>query len=295
MAEASPDHAVTPTPRLKEKGKMKAKAMPSPAPPSTAPPTAPSTAQPPAASALAPKAPKATQKAHTSHAPSPPPSYAKVVAPRLTWLKPVTRPSLVISLHNLQHHSTLQSLTMLQAPRLEEICNEALGSEACYTSVRLSAAKWAPSGNLVIFAGPDTTLTQLQSAHHLITSAIKGTLPGAASLSSRPNIKWSKILIRSMPTGVTDHMSQAHSRKECHQVLLRDNPSYCCLRVTQLPFWVRKPSLYKGFSASSLVVSFEDPDGTVLSSLLAVRHLFGFGAQLTVRKWHQPPLSPTRM
>ena len=124
---------------------------------------------------------------------------------------------------------------MLQAPHLVEICNEALRSEACYTSVRLSAAKWAPSGNLVVFMGPDTTLTQLQSTHHLITSAIEGTLPGAASLSSCPNVKWSKILIGSMPTGVTDCTSQAHSHEECHQVLLRDNPSYHRLQVTQLP------------------------------------------------------------
>ena len=124
---------------------------------------------------------------------------------------------------------------MLQAPRLVEICNEALGSKACYASIRLSAAKWSPLGNLVVFAGPDTTLTQLQSTHHLITSAIEGTLPGAASLLSRLNVKWSKILIGSVPTGVTDRMSQAHSCKECHQVLLHDNPSYCHLRVTQLP------------------------------------------------------------
>ena len=265
---------------------MKAKAMPSPAPPPT---TIPPTALPPAASASAPKVPKAMQKAHASHAPPPPPSYTKVAAPGPTQPKLVTRPSLVISLRNPQHHSTLQSLAMLQARHLMEICNEALGSEAHYASVRLSAAKWAPSGNLVVFTGPDTTLTQLQSAHHLITSAIEGALPGAASLSSCPNVKWSKILIRSVPTGVTDCMSQAHSHEECHQALLRDNLFYRCLRVTQLPSWVRKPSLYKAFSASLLVISFEDPDGTVLSSLLAARHLFGFGAQLTVCKWRQPP------
>ena len=137
----------------------------------------------------------------------------------------------------------------------------------------------------------DTTLTQLQSAHHLITLAIEGTLLEAASLSSCPNVKWSKILIRSIPTGVTDCMSQAHSCKKCHQVLLHNNPSYHCLQVTQLPSWVRKPSLYKAFSASSLIVSFKDPDSTILSSLLAIRHLFSFGAQLSVCKWHQPPPS----
>ena len=97
MAKASLACAVTPTSRLKEKGKMKAKATPSLAPPPTAPPTA----QPPATLALAPKAPKATQKVHASHAPPPPPSYTKVMAPRPTWPKLVIRPSLVIFLRNL--------------------------------------------------------------------------------------------------------------------------------------------------------------------------------------------------
>jgi hypothetical protein len=35
-------------------------------------------------------------------------------------------------------------------------------------------------------------------------------------------------------------------------------------------------------------VSFEDPDGSILNSLLLQRHLFAFGAQLTVRKWRPP-------
>ena len=138
MAEASLDCTVTLTPHLKEKGKMKAKTMLSPAPIPTLPPP---TAQLPMQQPKSPQVPKATCKAHASHASPPPPSYAKVVAPRLTQPKPVIRPSLVISLCNSQHHSTLQSLAILQASCLMEICNEALESEAYYTSVRVSAAK----------------------------------------------------------------------------------------------------------------------------------------------------------
>ena len=168
-----------------------------------------------------------------------------------------------------------------------------MGVDRNNANVRVSAAKWAPSGNLVVFAGPDTNLTQLQQSHHIITSAIEAALPQPVPLASRPNVKWSKLLINSVPTGVTAS-ALAHSHEECHQALLRDNPSYRRLRVTQLPSWVKKPSLYEPNSSSSLVVSFEDPDGSSLSSLLAARHLFGFGAQLTVRKWRQPPPSPSK-
>jgi len=147
-----------------------------------------------------------------------------------------------------------------------DACNEALQSDARHANVRVSAAKWAPSGNLVVFAGPDTNLTQLQTSHHIITSAIEAALPKPTPLASRPNVKWSKLLINSVPTGATD-ISPAITREECHQALLHDNPSYRRLRITQLPSWVKKPSEYKPHSASSLVV---------------------------VRKWKNPPPSPEK-
>ena len=98
-------------------------------------------------------------------------------------------------------------MVMTQAPHLVAVCNEALESEAYHANIRLSAAKWAPLGNLIVFAGPDTTLTQLQSANYIIIAAIKSALLGAGSLSSCPNVKWSKLLIGSVPTGVTDRSS----------------------------------------------------------------------------------------
>ena len=104
MAEASPDRAVTPTPRPKEKGKMKAKVTPSPVPPPTVPPTA----QPPTASAQGPKAPKAMQKVHASHAPPPPLSYAKVAAPSLLVLIPPPSPTIWLIPTFLVHPSSLK-------------------------------------------------------------------------------------------------------------------------------------------------------------------------------------------
>ena len=237
------------------------------------------------------KAPKANAPA-PAPAPTRTTSYAAATATK-PKPKPVTRPSLVISLCHTTLTSTLRVQAGTLAPRLVDVCNQALESDARHANVRVSAAKWAPLGNLVVFAGPDTNLTQLQQSHHIITSAIEAALPQPVPLSSRPNVKWSKLLINSVPTGVTAS-APAHSREECHQVLLRDNPSYRRLRVTQLPSWVKKPSLYEPNSSSSLVISFEDPNSSSLSSLVAARHLFGFGAQLTVCKWRQPPPSPSK-
>ena len=230
-------------------------------------------------------------KASPPHPPCPT-SYAAAMAQQ-PKPKPVTRPSLVISLRHATLASNLKAQAQLQAPSLVEACNEVLQSDARHANVRISAAKWAPSGNLVVFAGPDTNLTQLQSSHHIITSAIEAALPEPTPLASHPNVKWSKLLINSVPTGATE-ISPANTREECHQALLHDNPSYRRLRITQLPSWVRKPSEYKPHSASSLVVAFEDPDGSALSSLIAARHLYGFGSQLTIRKWKNPPPSPKK-
>jgi hypothetical protein len=125
--------------------------------------------------------------------------------------------------------SILQSKAMTPPPIIIDGYNEALTSEAHYTNVWVSAAKWAPLGNLVIFAGLETSLTQLQSTYHIIVTAIKGALLGTGTLSSHSNVKWSKLLIRSMPTGVTDQTLLVHSHEKCHQALLCDNPSYHCL------------------------------------------------------------------
>ena len=288
--DAPSDHERTPTPRPTQKGKMKAVATPPPAPlPVPTPPAAPraqAQAQKPRAPKPKPSAPPAA--AAPAVAPAPPPtSYAKAAA---SAPKPKyhARPSLVVHIHKTVSSATLREFANTKAPILVAACNEALGSEARYANVRVSAAKWSPAGNLVVFSGPETTSAQLTAAHHIIVSAIEGALPSPISLSSRPNVKWSKLLINAVPTGVTSD-TPAHSREACHQALLRDNPSYRRLRVTQLPSWVRKPNGYLANSSSSLVVAFEDPDGSTLSSLLTQRYLFAFGAQLPVRKWHQPP------
>ena len=65
------------------------------------------------------------------------------------------------------------------------------------------------------------------------------------------------------------------------------NPSYTTLMVMRKPSWVRPPSSYNPGSVSSLVVAFEDPDGTKLKGLLAERHLYAFGNRIKAQKWKQ--------
>ena len=59
------------------------------------------------------------------------------------------------------------------------------------------------------------------------------------------------------------------------------------LMITQKPSRVHPLSSYKSSAISSLVVAFEDPDGSKLKTLLAERYLFAFGNRAKVRKRKQ--------
>ena len=291
-ARASTEHLRTPTPQPERKGKMKA------APPHL-------TATPTPAPQAPPPTPPAPQKAPTSYAaaaatskPAKPASQGAGKAKAQTSAKPPKptlpppRPSLVLSLIGHTLNTTLKMQAGVLAPGLVGVCNDALASVPTFASVRVSACRWTPKGNLVVFTRPDTSRDQLSAASHLLTSAVATSLPDAsARVSSRLNVRWGKVLINGVPTGVMDDSPAAHSPSVCLQDLLENNPSLRPLKVTQLPSWVRALCLFQPGSSSSLVFAFEDPDGSIAPSLIAARHLFCFGAHVMVRRWRQPPPS----
>jgi hypothetical protein len=103
-------------------------------------------------------------------------------------------------------------------------------------------------------------------------------------LSPRANIKWSKISINGIYTGMSKSQ-EPYTSEECHTALTANNPTYATLTVTQLPSWVQAPSSYNSRAISSLSVAFEDQDGTKLKALLAERYLYCFGTRGTMKKW----------
>ena len=220
-----------------------------------------------------------------AQAKTPPTTYAAAAAaPR-----PPARASLVISLSHSTASIHLRAQASMAPAHLVMLCNEALSKAPRHANVRLSAARWTPKGNLVIVGGPATSLAQLKDATHLITNTIQSTLPEpTTSLASRANVKWSKLLINGVPTGVSEG-SQAYSPAECQRALTLDNPTFGRLTITQLPSWVCPPSSYTPGVYSSLVVAFEDPDGSLASGIVASKWLYLFGAQATVKRWKQKP------
>ncbi|KAL1698034.1 hypothetical protein EV121DRAFT_297637 [Schizophyllum commune] len=146
------------------------------------------------------------------------------------------------------------------------------------------------TGNLVLFAGPETTAIQLLAATETILAALKSCIPiKSAGLVAR----WSKVVLPGIPTGVTDEHPNAFTPDECHAHLCDHNPIYRMLKVTQLPSWVRDPESYEAGSSSSLTFAFEDPDGTLLRQVLASCPLFAFGAVARAKRWKSKPRKPT--
>jgi len=199
------------------------------------------------------------------------------------------RASLVVSLSHSTASVHLCAQASLAPASLVMVCNDALVKTPHHANVWISTTRWTPKGNLVIIGSPATSIAQLKDATHVLTTAIQSTLPKLmTSLASRANVKWSKLLINGVPTGI-DEETLAHSSAVCQHALALDNPSYGRLTITQLPSWVCSPFSYTPSSYSSLVVAFEDPNGLIASSIVATKWLYLFGMQATVKRWKQKP------
>ena len=118
---------------------------------------------------------------------------------------PPVRPSLVLALtyHMLSLIFKAKAETVL-APALVEVCYDALASDPIHANIWVSAAKWTPNGNLVVFAGPRVSHDALFTTSHLLTSAVSQALLDNPKISSHLNVKWGKVLINSVPTGVVE-------------------------------------------------------------------------------------------
>ncbi|CUA66979.1 hypothetical protein RSOLAG22IIIB_02890 [Rhizoctonia solani] len=79
------------------------------------------------------------------------------------------------------------------------------------------------------------------------------------------------------------------SAKEIKQV---NNPALAALPITLQPRWLRHPSKITG-PRSSVVFSFEDPDGAIARQLLKTP-TYMFGSSVTVKPWINKPASIAR-
>ena len=215
-ARASNKHLRTLTPQPERKGKMKEAPLhltTKPAPAPKAPPPTPSAPQ---------KAPTSYAAATATSKPTKPASQGASKAKAQTSAKPPKPtppppwPSLVLSLIGHTLDTTLKTQASVLAPGLVGVCNDALTSVPTFASVWVSACRWTPKGNLVVFTGLDMSRDQLSAASYLLTLAVAASLPDASThISSRLNVRWGKVLVNRVPTGISDDSPVAHSPSAC--------------------------------------------------------------------------------
>ncbi|KAH9010517.1 hypothetical protein EDB85DRAFT_2161208 [Lactarius pseudohatsudake] len=261
--------------------------VPPPAPAPAAPvpdvPTVPPVSKPRAKKPRAQPPTPVPAKASPAPVPTPAPASHPTPFPSkpsfASMAKVPARPSLVVS---------------LRPPEIVGHLNAVLASEG--HQVSLSAARWTAKNNLVVTAGPDTTAHHLTSASHLISDCLATFLSANQSplpVQTRENCKWARLLVNGIPTGVSLTRGP-YSPSELHAALLADNPAYRGLRLTQPPSWVRALTMYTPGSVLSLVLTFEDPLGDSLRSLLAERGLFAFGHSGELKRWKTKPRSTAK-
>ncbi|KAI9436617.1 hypothetical protein H4582DRAFT_2078240 [Lactarius indigo] len=183
-------------------------------------------------------------------------------------------------------HTSLHTLAIASG----EYTSSSMQGNHGYTTVE---EPQLPRNNLVVTAGPDTTAHHLTSSSHLISDSLATFLSADSSplpVLARENCKWSRLLVNGIPTGASPTRGP-YTPPELHAALLADNPACRGLRFTQPPSWVRAPSTYQPGSVSSLVLTFEDPSGDSLRSLLADKVLFAFGHIGELKRWKAKPRS----
>ncbi|KAH9166619.1 hypothetical protein EDB89DRAFT_2128736 [Lactarius sanguifluus] len=230
--------------------------------------------------------------------PAPAPTPAPVIRPTppsaskpsfASMAKTPARPSLVVSLRPPVAGATVPQAVRRSPQEIVGHLNAVLSSEG--HQVTLSAARWTAKNNLVVTAGPDTTAHHLASSSHLISDSLATYLSADQSplpVQARENCKWARLLINGIPTRVSLTRGP-YTSSELTAALHADNPVCRGLRMTLPPSWVRAPASYTPGSTSSVVLTFEDPSGDSLRSLLAERTLFAFGHSGELKRWKAKP------
>ncbi|KAI9433391.1 hypothetical protein H4582DRAFT_2061010 [Lactarius indigo] len=259
--------------------------------PTPLPPPAPPVSKPRALQPSAQTPTPAPAKAKPAPVPAPVKPSRPTKPSFATMAKSPARPSLVVSLRPPTEGTTNPPAVRRTPQEIVTHLNAVLHSEG--HAVSLSAARWTARNNLVVTAGPDTTAHHLTSSSHLISDSLATFLSADSSplpVLARENCKWSRLLVNGIPTGASPTRGP-YTPSELHAALLADNPACRGLRFTQAPSWVRAPSTYKPGSVSSMVLTFEDPSGDSLRSLLADKVLFAFGHIGELKRWKAKPRS----
>ncbi|EUC61807.1 hypothetical protein RSOL_407560 [Rhizoctonia solani AG-3 Rhs1AP] len=136
-------------------------------------------------------------------------------------------------------------------------------------------------GNLVITFTPTTPRSLLMSNIWVI----RGSFELSHDVPILFDTIWSTLHLANVPTRLYESAPVFEQAKILET--LRNNSALAALPITLQPRWLRHPSKITG-PRSSVVFSFEDPDGAIARQLLKTP-TFMFGQPVTVKPWINKP------
>jgi len=177
--------------------------------------------------------------------------------------------------HFLTRLLLIPSVLPLLAPRLSGHYPQSLPL--------LTSLQWVnrtAKGNLVIISSPGTTSQQLSDA----LPYIKPVLEHGAGIPIEPfsGTKWRCVCINGVPT---PQEGPAYMPGVIATQLKKHNSWSNNLRMPIQPYWIRPPSTIKMGQRSTIVLTFEDVDGTVQQGVLWQWKVFLFSWACTMRPW----------
>ncbi|CCO34949.1 hypothetical protein BN14_09060 [Rhizoctonia solani AG-1 IB] len=146
-----------------------------------------------------------------------------------------------------------------------------------HTGVTILGAHWNKSGNVIVSFPPGTPEATLLDLRPDIGLALG--LPDSVVMSV--DKRWTKLLVSSVPARLS---AQAPVFTEADVAIsLNRNPVLRDINQPRPVRWIRNPANITG-AHSSVVLTIEDPDGSIARRLLKTP-LFIFGAPVTVKRW----------
>jgi hypothetical protein len=215
------------------------------------------------------------QPSSAKHDQSSPTSYAQAAAK--------SRPAEPVR-YVVRYQGHPPSLTSRMHPKaISDSINSRLNNIPTARGLQVLGSHYNTSGNIILTFPPHTPISRIED--HM--RSIRDVLGISSSQPVSRDISWSKIVLGGVIARVSEG-EEVFSDEVLLEALLR-NPQIKNLKITQAPRWVRCPHEITGFK-SSVSFAFEDPDGSIRSSLLKSKTpIFMFGAPVTAKRWVNKP------
>ncbi|KAG8731280.1 hypothetical protein FRC12_019805 [Ceratobasidium sp. 428] len=184
-----------------------------------------------------------------------------------------------------RHPRSADPNSRLPARSIAERINNAIAKASPNSLPKLIGVNWNRSNNIILTFPPNTSVPytiELLKRSDVLKAL---DLPPDTPLSA--DVPWSKIMITHVPTGFGE-AAGVFSDHQVVQSFLESNEWANKLRFGQQPRWLKRPDTIDK-PLSSVVLSFEDPDGSIVREVLR-KPVFMFSTLARTKRWEDKPL-----